>query len=215
MKKLMALLIAFMMLGICSPSSGLLLIYKMSAPVKGVDDTTGLAVSVPLKAYLILDFDSEGAFRDANLITYGLDNLRSKVFYQLNDSDSDDFLDIALWGSGENVPYFFIGLWCYGSESPFEFEGCMWGKMSAKDIGYGPMELWVVPSSMKGVFTCWLEMLLDTSQDISGTGNLKAKLDTPSTKLLNAADQTNEEAVTYITGLLQAAGYSQGTPPKL
>ena len=55
MKKLMTLFIVFIMLWVCSPSSGLLLIYRVSTSVRGVDDTTGLTVKVPFKAYLILD----------------------------------------------------------------------------------------------------------------------------------------------------------------
>ena len=77
---------------------------------------------------------------------------------------------------GIKAPYLFVGLGTYGADNPFDFEACMWGKMTVKDIGFGKEHLWLVPTSMKGTFTVWYKMLYDADQNISGTGDVSAKL---------------------------------------
>jgi len=206
----MALFIVLVMLGICSSSYGLFLVYKVSTSVKGVDDVAGTAIAVRLNAYLLMNFDDEGMFQDANLILYGKDAHGRKVYFQLNDSDSNDFLDIGMQVVGHPELYFVVGIWAYGVDNPFEFEGCMSGKMKARDIGFGPQEQWIVPSSFKGVFTSWYDMLLDKDQDIYGTGNLSVKLDNKTTCLFNAQVYMQDQAVEYVIGLLQASGYYAG-----
>ena len=173
----MALFIILVMLGACSTSYGMFLIYKASCSVKGVDDISGLAISVPFKGYLVMGFSEEGSFQDANLIIYGKKANGSKVYLQINCTDSNGFLSIGMTSVGSPYPYFVIGLSCYGEDNPYEFEVYVMGKMKPRDIGYGPTNLWMVSSSMKGVFTSWYDMLLDKDQDIYGTGSMSMRLD--------------------------------------
>lgn len=213
MRRFLALLIVLMMFGICSSSYGFFLVYKLSASVKGADDVAEAAVTVPLKTYLLLNLDdANGVFQDANLIIYGKDAEGAKVYFQLNDSDTDDLLDVdaASMAAGG---YYIIDFWATGEENPFEFEGFLLGKTKAKDIGFGPEDLWLVAPSLKGSFIVWLDMLFDADQDISGTSNISATLDNATTKMFNSQDWTQDEAVTYIRGLLQGKGYSEGTLP--
>jgi hypothetical protein len=209
MRKIIALLVAVVILGICSTSQGLLLVYRVSSSVKGVDDTSGLALKVPFKAYLIMEFDGDGYYMDSNMVMFGSDQDGAKVYYQLNDNDSDNLLDTGIWNMGVEVPYMFVGLGTYGEDNPFNFEVCMWGKETAKDIGFGKENLWLVPSSMKGTFTVWYEMLYDDDQNISGTGNVSGKLDSV-TYALNASGWTGEQAVALVISALQEDDYSQG-----
>ena len=210
MKKLMALFIVLIMLGTCSSSYGLFLVLKASSSVKGVDDVAGTPITVKLNAYLVMNFTDEGSFLDANLIIYGKDANGAKVYLQLNDSDSNDFLDIAMTVVGYPVPYYVIALRTYGEDNPYEFETYVMGKMKAKDIGFGPEELWMVPSSLKGVFTSWYDMLLDKDQDIYGTGSMSMKLDDSITRLFNSQGRTQEKAVEDVIDILQGKDYSPG-----
>jgi hypothetical protein len=212
MKKLMTLFIILVMLGTCSTSYGMFLIYKASCSVKGVDDVSGLSVKVPLKGYLVLGFSDEGAFQDANLIIYGKKADGSKVYLQLNYSDSNSFLNIGMVGVG-NYPnsYFVIGITCYGEDNPYEFESYVMGKMKPRDIGFGTTDLWLVSSSLKGVFTSWYDMLLDKDQDIYGSGSMSMKLDDSMTKLFNSQPRAQAKAVSDIIDILQHGGYLPGT----
>ena len=209
MKRFLALLIVLMMFVMCSSSYGMFLVYKVSTSVKGVDDTT---VSIPLKAYLVMNFDDDsGEIQDANLILYGKDYDGVKVYVQLNDSDSDDYLDIDAWSMGTGDGYSFIDFWAYGDENPFEFEGYVMGKNKVRDIG--ATDLWIIASSMKGVFMVFQDMLLDADQDISGMSNISMTLDNTTTKMANGGGWSQDDVSAYITGLLQDKDYTEGTVP--
>ncbi|MGA2093554.1 MAG: hypothetical protein ABSH16_09130 [Sedimentisphaerales bacterium] len=209
MKKLLALIVVVVILGICPSTKGLLLVYRVSSSVKGVDGTAGVTLTVPFKAYLVMDFNERGVYRDANMLMFGNNADGSKVYYQLNDSDSNNLLDTGVWNKGIKAPYLFVGLGTYGADNPFDFEACMWGKMTVKDIGFGKEHLWLVPTSMKGTFTVWYKMLYDADQNISGTGDVSAKLD-PVTYNFNAEGWSKEDAVALIINALQDKDYSQG-----
>ena len=100
MKKLLALIVVVAILGICPSTKGLLLVYRVSSSVKGVDGTAGVTLTVPLRAYLVMDFNERRVYRDANMLMFGTDKDGSKVYYQLNDSDSNNLLDTGVWNKG-------------------------------------------------------------------------------------------------------------------
>jgi hypothetical protein len=206
MKRFAGLIVLLVMFGLCSSSYGFLLVYKISTTVKGVDYETPTRIA--LKGYLIMDFNDEGIIQDANLLIYGKDTGGDKVYYQLNYSDTSAFLDIDVFSMGD---YQFIDFWTPGEENPYYFEGFMMGKTKTKDIG--DSYLWSISSSLKGSFIVWRYMLLDPAQDISGTSNISAKLDSKTTKTLNLGSKTQDYAVSYIIALLEGKDYSEGALP--
>ena len=155
-----------------------------------------------------MDFNDEGVIQDANLLIYGKDAGGWKVYYQLNNTGTNNYLAIDVFKMGN---YSFIDFWTPGDGNPFYFEGFMMGKAKAKDIG--EPDLWQVASSLKGSFIVWMNMLLDPSQDIAGTSNISATLDNATTKMFNSQGRTQDYAVEYITALLQEKDYSEGTLP--
>jgi len=198
MRKLLALFVMLVVLGVCAQSYGFLVVYNVSCPVKGVDDTT--AVTIPLKGYLVLNLDDvDGDLVDANLILYGKDSDKNKVYVVLNDSDSNDFLDISIQRQGEQV---IVGIDAGG---PFDFESLMLGKVKATNVGLADKQ--DIPGSLKGVIAVWDGILLDTGQDVTATGNISATNWSGATKYINKEGWTQDQTVTQLRTDLEDKGY--------
>jgi hypothetical protein len=157
-----------------------------------------------LKGYLILNIDDLSGLQDANLVIYGKNPDKEKVYVVLN-YNGNEYLDVDIWGKGD---YYFLEL---SGSGYFAFGGLLAGKVKAKNIGLDADE--DVASSIKGVF--WVEegMLLDSSQDITGTGNISATL------WMLATKGTNEDPVTWTQDAILEVieegyldGYTDATP---
>ena len=195
MKRLLGLTVLFVILSVSVPSYGnsgyYFLIYNISCTVKGADNE--LAVSIPLKGYLVLKFaDGCDTLVDANLIMYGKDKLDNnmKTYVQLNHSASDStYVDARIYHNGN-----FIGfdVWSY-DRTPFYFELFAVGKTASKNIGYSSTEL--VASSSKGPISVWGNMLLDADDNILGTGDVSVSLDLKTTTLANQNNWTSDDII--------------------
>ena len=87
MKRLLGLAVLFVVLCASVPSYGYFLIYNVSYTVNGADKSTNAKVTIPLKAYLVVNLDdSNNELVDANLILYGNEasTSKKKVYDQLN-----------------------------------------------------------------------------------------------------------------------------------
>ena len=75
MKKLSAVLVILVMLGICSSSYGYFLIYNLSGTIRGTDGTVDIKrVTIPFRGYLVMRLDNDtNSLVDANMIIYGRD----------------------------------------------------------------------------------------------------------------------------------------------
>jgi hypothetical protein len=214
MKRISAILVAMVMLMMCTSSFGYFLIYNASSSVKGVNGTA--AASIAWKGYLVMNLnDSTDELVDANLVMYGKDSNKNKVYVVLNQSDSDGFLHTDLWSQGNFVVF---NLWSY--VNPFDFEGLVIGKGAVKDVGFGSSDLKWVGSSIKGTSMVWDGMLLDPDDEIAATGTISASLYTVATKAVNTYGMTQDQIVvsgylTYpsIIQLLQSKGYVAATLP--
>lgn len=208
MRKLSVALIVLMMFGICSSSHGFFLIYKVSAPVKGVDGTTGSPMSIPLNGYLVLNYTLENSsytLEDANFIMYGKNITKSKVYVEL-DYTGNELLDTDSWAHGTGYKFFDLS-----SYSPFEFEGHMFGKI--KTVNVGGITLVDCVTSLKGVF--WVEggMLLNPALDIAGTADISASLWTSATKSINLDPATwTQDAILEEIKNKVLVGYTNVTP---
>ena len=192
MKRLWGLAVLFVVLCVSVPSYGTsgtyFLIYNISCTVKGANNE--LAVSIPLKGYLVLKFaDGCDTLVDANLIMYGKDKLDNnmKTYVQLNNSASDStYVHARIYHDGN-----FIGfdVWSY-DRTPFYFELFAVGKTASKNIGYSSTK--PVTSSLKGPISVWGNMLLDADDNILGTGDVSVSLDLKTTTLVNKNGWTQE-----------------------
>jgi hypothetical protein len=216
MKRLLGLVVLFVVLSVCVPSSYAVpthyLIYNISTTVKGADRATDAKVTIPMKGYLVLLFaDGCDAPWDANLFLYGNDSNtpKKKVYVQLNARGSDNFLAASGWHIGNLM---FVDL---QGNSPFEFKIMLQGKLAMKDIGFGTPDKIMVASSISGVNMTEGSFLLGPidSQWVSGTGSASATLDTAATKAANADSRTRDEIVYGLIYTLVGKGFIAATLP--
>lgn len=211
MRRLLWLAVVIVVLSACVPSYGYFLIYNVSSSVKGVNNET--KASIPWKGYFVANLDDTNDVPvDANLIMYGQDSNKHKVYVVLNYSDANGYLDADAWWQGD---YAVFNFWAY--HTPFEFEGLMIGLAKAKSIGLADRK--DVVSSMKGTMMVWGRMLFDADDDIAGTGNLSASLYAAETIYVNQNHWTQDEIMNgdgSRNGLIQqlaGKGYVAATLP--
>jgi hypothetical protein len=208
-----------MMLGMCASSFGYILIYNVSTSVGGADDDTGAKVKIPLKGYLVLTLDDPTTVIDANLILYGKDTDKQKVYVQIDYTDMDDGHYVDIWHIGD---YLFLEVAEYPGGGPFYFDVLVMGKWKVKSIG--PLEdTTAVASSMKGAFIIWDGFILGSSadQDVSGTANISLTLNNSGTKWANGNNdedeqKTQDQVVDEIIGtdgILTDKGYTAAELP--
>jgi hypothetical protein len=188
MRRLLWLAVVFVVFSTCAPSYGYFLIYNVSCSVKGANNN--LAATIPLKGYLVANLDSAGDLVDANLIMYGQDHLKNKVYVQLNHAGSNSTLNVKM-KILYNGNLMGVDIWDY-NDSPFYFEVFVIGKLVPKNIGSSTKD---VASSLNGPISVWGGILLDPTDDIMGTGNVSASLDLKTTNLVNANGWTQENIV--------------------
>ncbi|MGA2093482.1 MAG: hypothetical protein ABSH16_08770 [Sedimentisphaerales bacterium] len=223
MKKLMAGLVVLVFLGMSALSFGngtYILIYNISASVKGADDDTGLAATIPLKGYLILNLSAPTTVVDANLILYGKDTTKAKVYVNLgyNTPTDQHFVDIRQVGD-----FFFLEIGEYTDAGPFYFDVFVMGKWKEKSVGPLVAGNKAVASSMKGIFVVWDGFLLGPSadQDISGTSNISLTLNASGTKWANGNNEEDEiktpaqivDEVIGLDGMLTDKGFQPAVLP--
>jgi hypothetical protein len=214
MRRLLALAVLFVVLSMSVPSYGYFLIYNLSSTMKGVNNTT--PVSIPWKAYLVLNFDNSDNGVDANLIMYGKDSNKAKVYVELNYSDSAHlFNSDSFWQKGASQAFNFYS----ESDHPFDFVGFVIGKSKTTNIGLSNTKN--IAGSMTGTMIVWDNMLFNASDNISGSGAVSMSLNAAVTKYANANGWTQEQVVVSgngsFPGLLQmltAKGYVAATLPK-
>jgi hypothetical protein len=222
MRRLMAGLVVLVILGICSPSFGYLLLYKVSTTVRGADDDTGEKATVPLKGYLLLNLDDNNNIDDANLILYGKDTDKEKKYVLLNDSDTASYLWQDNWYIGD---FMFVD---FGGQNGFNFEIFLSGKTKLKNVGLGNDEKKSIASSIKGVTIAWDGFLLGSSddQDVSGSAKARALLWKAAIKAINDPDETWTQDEVIVDGkdltgghenslieMLEDKGYEEATLP--
>ena len=124
-KKLSAVLVVLVMLGICTSSYGYFLIYNLSGTIKGTNGTVDIKrVTIPFRGYLVMRLDNDtNSLIDANMIIYGRDPNRHKVYLQLNLNDSNAFLDSYILERGKRNFYRLNGM------PPFGFNSFMMGNV--------------------------------------------------------------------------------------
>ncbi|MGA2679255.1 MAG: hypothetical protein ABSF37_08140 [Sedimentisphaerales bacterium] len=225
MKKLSAILIVLVVFLMCSPSFGYTLIYNVSVPVKGADATSGLKISAPMRAILILSIDTLiTSIDDANLIIYGNDTnvpKKQKVYVEYDFTTMDEFHYAILRTLGG---YYFVDISAY--TDIVSLEGFMMGKWKTQDVGPLLGGRQDVAGSLKGGFAIRDGFLLgpvDLMQDISGTADISASLWTSMTKWANGHNtdgaggvgelKTQDQVVTWAIGYLTAKGYHPATLP--
>ncbi len=81
MKRLLGLVVLFVVLCVSVPSYGYYLIYNLSGSAKGINN--GVPASIPWKGYFVVEVISDNIV-DANLIMYGKDSTKAKVYLEFD-----------------------------------------------------------------------------------------------------------------------------------
>ncbi len=220
MRRISTVLVVLSMLAMCTTSFGFFLIYNVSTSVKGVDSYADTKAAVPLKGYLLINFDIDGEPIDGNLILYGKDAnvpVKQKVYVIFN-YGSEESLDVDTT-EADLGGQFFMDIIGSGNLS---FSILLGGKLVSKDVGLD--ENVVLPPSLKGNIQVRGGYLLgpSTSQDIWGTANISVTLNNLYTMYVNAEPAWTQDDIIYgkdVEGVtrglipdLAAKGYVSGMP---
>jgi hypothetical protein len=213
MKRLMGLVVLFVVLSMCVPSYGYFLIYNLSGSAKGVND--GVKASIPWKGYFVVKIIGDNVV-DANLIMFGKDSAKAKVYVEF-DKDATGVTKLTvtpdILGS---LPDIFLTLDIVCNTADFDFEGLTIGKAAIVDIGTGTQG---VTKSAKGVFIVREGRLLNSADDITGTGTISSSLWLPATKYVNQNSWTQEQIINTgdshqksLKQILDAKHFTNATP---
>jgi hypothetical protein len=175
MKRLSAVLVVLVMLGMCTSSYGYFLIYNLSGRIKGTDGTVDVKkVTIPFKGFLVMNFDDDtNSLVDANMIIYGKNQNRHKVYVQLNAHDSNEFLDTAVLKQDVRNFYSLNG------ESPFGFGSLIMGNVHRRTIGrdiVGHALRKDIAPDLSGVITQEEGIFFALDEDVAGVGRISASL---------------------------------------
>jgi hypothetical protein len=217
MRRLLGLAVMFVVLCMCVPSyatsPGYILAYKVTGSMKAAEWYADKIISVSVKGYIAVNIvandTGDNEIVDAQIVLYGKNKSGNLVYYRdyLNDPNSG----VELYTPGYAGDIVEVQVWDH-TYNPMYYEFVMTGNVKAADIGLGAANKQLEASSLKGSLITWWAQLLDSSQELFGSGAATATLDTKQTKAANAANATTPGSVTvddiittFIAGL---KGYS-------
>jgi hypothetical protein len=179
MKRLSAVLVILLMLGLCTPSFGYFLIYTLHGAIKGTEGAVDIEKeTTDFKGYLVMNINADtNQLIDANMIFYGKDPNHHKVYVLLNQSDSNGFLDASILYRDDRNFYELNG------HTPFDFKIFVRGDVHNSSIGLPSKKR--TASSLYGAITNESGMLFAVGQELTGTGNISVSCYSIATKGVN------------------------------
>jgi hypothetical protein len=217
MKRLSAVLVVLVMLGICTSSYGYFLIYTLSGQIKGTNGTVDVKKkTISFRGYLVMNFDDDtNSIVDANMFISGKDHDR-RVYVQLNMHDSNGFLDANILPQDERNFYTLHG------NSPFGFSALIMGDVHhGRIIGRDAEGLLIkkdIATSPSGAITQEEGIFLALDQNIAAVGNMSASFYSVATKGVNnpnnhISPHTQEGTVDTLKEILASHHYKQVNIP--
>ncbi|MGB7580838.1 MAG: hypothetical protein WBL85_00125 [Sedimentisphaerales bacterium] len=204
MRKLMRLTVVLAVLGVCAPSYGYILVYNVTGGMKALEWNTSKIISISVKGCLVADINSnsngDNEVNDAQMVLCGKDTGGNLVYYKDSLNKSDE--GASLYTTG-NV----VGVDVWDHNSPFWYEFTMIGNIKATDVGLGANYKEWAASSLSGSLGSWWDQLLDSSQELFGTGAATMTLDTTHTKAANAGSLSVDSVISAFIDGLKAKGY--------
>jgi hypothetical protein len=191
MRTMKMLVVVAVMLAVCAPSFGYVLVYNTISRVKAVDNDTGTLANMSVRGYMIIDFnDTTGDFNEAQWLTYGRDITNTKV-YTLPD-DPDPTLEVS--GRYQSISMLTGDWWTV----------TVVGKLTNKYVSTADRKL--IAFTMSGGFT--LNGYVLNGDLLTGSGAIIMTLNTTKTKAANDASENIDDAFAHITDALDTAGYA-------
>ncbi len=201
MRRLLVLLAVLGVLGVCAPSYGYILVYKLSTTVKAVDTSVDAAEVIKLKGYLVVDYNETlDEVNDAEVVMYGKDQDDTLACFWLDDDE-----DLAIDYEIDNINAW-VGFRQGGNRSGIEV--LLTGAMKVKDIGLDDEDK-SIPGTLKGTLIVWDEIFLDPTRWylLKGSGNVSAPLHSGMTKEANEQGLSSNTIAAALIDELVAAGY--------
>jgi hypothetical protein len=192
MKMLKMLAIVVVLLTVCAPSFGYILIYNTFGRVKAVDSQATTLNGIVLRGYMILDINNaDGEVNDVFWICYGKDTLGAKVY-------TESVPNIEFQVSGKYQTLFI--------DVDAGWTATVLGKMSSKAIGLADRK--TIAYTMSGNLVIVDSTVFDATQLLRGGGSLVVTLNSTKTKAANTADDTFDDVIGDTETALESAGYN-------
>jgi hypothetical protein len=189
MKTLKIWMVIAVMLGVCAPSFGYVLIYNVISRVKAISDID-FKVGKAVRGYLILDINEAGEVNEADWITYGKDDEGAKIYT----SEAPE-QNIEVTGRYETISIQTGDGWSI----------IAMGKIASKSIGLADKQ--AVAYTMTGNFIVDGGFVLYGDQ-LTGSGSIVITLNSSRTKAANLATTCISDVVDNLTEELDLAGYN-------
>jgi hypothetical protein len=205
MKKLTVLIAAMVVLSVCAPSFGYILVYKLSTTVKAVDTLIDVSEVIKIKGYLIIDYnETDLEVVDADVVIYGKDQDDTPACIRM-----DNEVDMAIQFSPD-ANNFWVNFRQGGNRSGIEV--ILTGKTKLKDIGLDVNK--TIAGTLKGSLFVWDEFFIDPVRwtDLKGSGAVSAPLSSGLTKEANENSYSSNTIAASIIAELVADGYDDVTP---
>jgi hypothetical protein len=192
MKTLKMWVVITVMLAVCAPSFGYILVYNAVNRVKAIDNDSSIIVGVSVKGYLIMDINgTTGDVCDSYWLVYGKDSTATKV-YTVDWPNPQ----LTVYGRYQSVSTDGTG----GGWSGWMVT--VIGKMMSKDIGLGSNKL--VAYTMSVSFIVPDGGTIYGDQTLTGSGSIVLALNATKTKAANQATAAIDDVLTDITDVLDA-----------
>jgi hypothetical protein len=192
MKRLAAVCVVLLVLGVSAQAYGYVLVYNLYGAVHTVDtaaDQSNLKIVV---GYMVLDVDTvTGTAEASSVIFYG--GQRRGGVYTVN----DDIVNLAKYGSYVTV------MMDTGLGNSF----VLTGRISTR--GNGLAERLGEAGSLIGAMSLKWAMLFDPNESLVGAGAMQAMLNNPMTRTANSSADRFAQTVDSIIANLEAMGYQE------
>jgi hypothetical protein len=202
MKKLAAVCLVLMVLGISAQANGYVLVYNLFGVVQGVDTAASERAVKIVNGFAVVSInETDGTVDGSNLVLYGREGWRNRL-YKLH----ADAVNLATYG---NFTTMIIEA---GNGNTI----VLTGRIRARNIGLAGME--AASPMLSGVMTLQWGQLFDLNESLVGSGEMAATLNNFMTRSANAAATDVDAVADSIIMSLEARGYSildqdEGPPP--
>jgi hypothetical protein len=205
MKKLAMLLVV---LALCLPSYGDILIYKVTIAGRAIsEDEDGASIgSGTIRGYEVVDVNvadvNNPVIEDDALIVYGKDDDGDKLQVNVENviAEEDGYIQLEMEKAGH---------WAVGVEVESFTDAVLIGKAKEIDIGFGKTEKRIVAKSLTGHGILWGDPI--SEEGLIGSGKVTAELKTDWTKDANEEETAFDDVVAGIQDYLTDKGYEDIT----
>jgi len=193
MRKLLAIFVLLAVLGVCVPSYGFIVVYKVTISYKTLATDYDTIVKGAVKGFLVVNIDDSGepaVIDEAGFVLYG--NIEGGKYYE--SLDITDYIELT---EGENNAAITIG-----TTGGIDYSANLFGKLKATNIGLSGTKS--IPPALSGGIL--MNGTFFYTADLIGFSTVSATLDSKTTKTANGTGATVSDVVDNIINTLK--GYS-------